>query len=78
VVRLDPSRIFRGRSIPWAQVERVTTRRYKGKGGGVTVAKVHTVTGRTYFLPAPRTTAPYDDPEFYRTVRYLQGRAQSR
>lgn len=70
---LRTSRLIRGRSVQWNAVQKVTTRRYYGRGGGVTVVKVHTTRGRTFTLPAPRTTM-YDDREFDRAVRHLRSR----
>src|SRR5262245_45421588 len=52
---LRTSRLVRGRSIRWTDVQRITTRTYHGRGGSVTVVKVHTKRGRVFLLPAPRT-----------------------
>lgn len=67
------SRLLRGRAIPWAEVEDFTVRRYRGHGGGVTVVKVHTTAGRSYFLPVPRTTQ-WNDPGFAQAVDDLRAR----
>lgn len=73
--RLRTSRLIRGRSVQWNAVQSVSTRTYYGRGGGVTVVKVRTTRGRTFTLPAPRTTL-YHDREFDKAVRNLQSRVR--
>jgi hypothetical protein len=77
-VELDPagvrtSRLIRGRFVQWTEIQRLTTRTYTGRAGRVTVVKVHTTSGHTFLLPAPRTTAR-EDQEFSDALRHLQSR----
>jgi hypothetical protein len=73
---LRTSRLLRGRLTQWGEIDRVSTRTYYGRIGTVTVIRVHTTAGRTFYLPAPRTTSP-GDPEFYKAVLDLRIRMQT-
>jgi hypothetical protein len=71
---LRTSRLIRGRSIRWTDVQRITTRTYAGRGGSITVVKVHPRRGPGFLLPAPRTTI-MGDRVFETKVRQLQAHA---
>jgi hypothetical protein len=80
---LHTSRLLRGRHFRWSDIARLDTRTWSTRPGGmryllwrnpigtVTVVRVHTVTGRRYYLPAPRTTGA--NPHFERQLRQLRG-----
>src|SRR5689334_7148424 len=77
-VSLRTSRWVRGRRFRWDEIAGVESKTWHGKGGGVTVAVVRTRSGRSYYLPAPRSTRGEREPAFRRDLRRLQGRVRSR
>jgi hypothetical protein len=75
-VHIDPvglrtSRLWRGRHLRWAEIGALETKTWRGKAGGITLVKAHTWSGRTYYLPAPRTTSPETAEAFHRQLRQL-------
>src|SRR5882757_8427903 len=71
------SRLIRGRFVPWSAVKAITPGTYTGKGGGITLARLSTIGGRSFILPTPRTTFPHGDSAFFKDIRRLQARAHA-
>jgi RimJ/RimL family protein N-acetyltransferase len=69
---LRTSRWLRGRHVPLVDIEDIDTRRWNGRGGFVTVARVHLRSGRTYYLPAPRATTESTMDTFDRELARLR------
>jgi hypothetical protein len=69
---LRTSRLWRGRHLPWQEITGLDTTTWYGKGSDLTVARIHLRSGRTYYLPAPRTTTPATAATFDRQFRQLR------
>ncbi len=74
---LRTSRLLRGRFIPWTDINDMRQRTYRGRAGHVTVVTVHTTGGKTYRLPAPRSTVS-GDAGFDRSVGNLRAEIERR
>ncbi|HEY5988642.1 MAG TPA: hypothetical protein VIV12_20020 [Streptosporangiaceae bacterium] len=66
------SRAYRGQAVRWDDIESFQPRSYRGRAASVTLVQVRTKGGRSFFLPAPRTTRPWDDHEFAEALGYLE------
>ncbi|MCU7727959.1 hypothetical protein ODJ79_29935 [Actinoplanes sp. KI2] len=84
-VHIDPvglrtSRLWRGRRLRWAEIDILEAKTWGDWGAGrwwlhrygsVTLVKVRTFSGRSYYLPAPRTTSEGTAEAFQRQLRQL-------
>jgi len=69
---LRTSRWVRGRRFRWDEIDSLEPKTWYGRGGTITVVRVRTRSGWSYYLPAPRSTRGEAEPAFRRQLSQLQ------